>query len=171
MAYPATPKTWVAGDVLTAAQLNAELRDALLGAFPLGPPDGAWTSYTPTLTQSATVTKTATYAKYTRIGRTIIVQVDLAVTGAGTAANAVVVGLPVAAAITGTLKVVGVGEIYDASATLGYRGVVEIVTSTTVCFRATNTTVINAYLGGDSFVAALAAGDVVSMSVTYESST
>ena len=41
MPYPSTPATWVAGAVLTAAQLNAQLRDALLGAFPLGPPDVA----------------------------------------------------------------------------------------------------------------------------------
>lgn len=70
MAYPATPKTWVAGDVLTAAQLNAELRDALLGTFPLGPPDAAWTAWTPTLT-GITVGNGVRTSTYTRIGRTV----------------------------------------------------------------------------------------------------
>lgn len=169
MAYPATPKTWVAGDVLTAAQLNAELRDALLGAFPLGPPDTAWTAYTPTLVQSAAVTKTVTYAKYQRIGRLIIAQVVLVCTGAGTAANQVLIGLPVTAAAP-TFTVVGQGYIFDQSANLVYRGIADLPSSTTVRLLATNSTV-SAALGVDAFTAALAASDEIKVSVMYESAT
>lgn len=169
MAYPATPKTWVAGDVLTAAQLNAELRDALLGAFPLGPPDTAWTGYTPTLVQSGAVTKTVTYAKYTRVGRLITVQGLLTCTGPGTAANPVSIGLPVAAAQAANMSC-GVGEIFDASASLVYKGTAIIATTTTIQLRATTTTVANV-LGVDAFTAALASPDVVSFAVAYESAT
>lgn len=170
MPYPATPKTWVAGDVLTAAQLNAELRDALLGAFPLGPPDTAWTAFTPTLVQSVTVTKTVTYARYQRIGRTIFAQVDLLVTGAGTAANGVVVGLPVPSVAFAGLEV-GTALIYDASANLTYRAIAELSTSPAgVLMRGANSTV-NGFLGTDAFAAGLGAGDIVRYGINYESAT
>lgn len=72
MPYPATPKTWVAGDILTAAQLNAELRDALLAIFPLGPPDAAWTAFTPTIKFGATAATIVNDSRYTRVGRLIV---------------------------------------------------------------------------------------------------
>lgn len=167
MPYPATPRTWVAGDVLTAAQLNAEIRDALLGAFPLGPPDGAWTPYTPTLTQSVAVTKTATYAKYSRVGRTITVALVLDVTGTGTAGNDILIGLPVAAAAINVDC--GYGIVYDASAGLGYGGILEVRTTTTVCLR--SMTQAGGFLGTINFTAALAASDAIRVSLTYESAT
>lgn len=170
MAYPATPKTWVAGDVLTAAQLNAELRDALLGAFSLGPPDSAWTGFTPTLVQSGAVTKTSTYAKYTRVGRTIKAAYVLTCTGAGTAANPVTIGLPVPAAQT-SLLCVGSGWIFDASANLMYRGVAEITGASTFAFRDTMSTVATLFLGATGFTAALASSDIISGTVTYEAAT
>lgn len=67
MAYT-TPATWVAGAVLTAAQLNAQLRDNLNAAFPLGV--DAWTSWTPTLV-NLTLGNGTVSAKYHRIGRRI----------------------------------------------------------------------------------------------------
>lgn len=99
MPYPTTPRTWVAGDVLTAAQLNAELRDALLGAFPLGPPDVAWTAYTPT-DANITVGNGTRSARYTRVGRLIAFQWQLTwgtTTAMGGNAS---VGIPVAASST-----------------------------------------------------------------------
>lgn len=164
MPYPATPKTWVAGDVLTAAQMNAELRDALLGAFPLGPPDTAWTSYTPTLTQSATVTKTVTYAKYQRIGRTIHVAVSLAITGAGTTGNAILAGLPVtAAALAG---VTGVFRYFDAGNT-NYAGATVGASTTTVQFYVSE----NGNAMGVNPAFGAANTDVLQFYVTYEAAT
>lgn len=163
MAYPATPKTWVAGDVLTAAQLNAELRDALLGAFPAGI---AWTSYTPTLTQSAAVTKTVTYAKYIQIGKTVIAEINLTCTGTGTAANTVLVGLPPVAAASPNFTPVGTGYIFDSSVNLIYRAIIDHF-SGTFRFLATTSTA-SAALGADTFTAALASGDEVKLSIAYE---
>lgn len=168
MGYPATPRTWVAGDVLTAAQLNAELRDALLGAFPLGPPDVAWTAYTPTLTQTGAVTKTVTYARYQRVGRLIVAQFALSCTGAGTGGIAVIMGLPVAAAaVIPAGQTIGAGKIGDASTGLAYRGLAELLTATTFGFIPTSGT-NNNYLGTVEFTAALASGDGISATVTYE---
>jgi hypothetical protein len=148
--------------------MNAELRDALLAAFPLNAAglSAAWTSYTPTLTQSATVTKTVTYAKYMKIGRLVIVNLLLAVTGAGTAANAVLVGLPVTAA-TGDGSI-GAGYIYDASVSTIYNGVADLASTTTADLLAPAT---GGGLGAFGFTAALAASDAVSLSAMYEAAT
>lgn len=43
-----TPRTWVAGETVTAALMNVEIRNALAGI------QAAWTSYTPTFTTSGT---------------------------------------------------------------------------------------------------------------------
>lgn len=128
-----------------------------------------WTAYTPTLTQSATVTKTVTYARYNRVGRMITVEVVMAVTGTGTAANAVVIGLPVTAATASTLPI-GAGYIFDTSASDTIIGAAYLATTTTVQLLSARAT--GQILGtGSGFAAALAAGDGVAFSVTYEAST
>lgn len=165
MGYTA-PRTWVAGEFVDEAMLNEQIRDNLLAAFPLGV--DAWTSFIPTLTQSATVTKTDTYAKYQRIGRLIHAQVNLSVTGSGTAANDVVVGLPVAAATTSLM--IGTGLIYDSSANLVYPAIAEInAAALTIKMRSTVVGGTNpTFLGSTSFTAGLASGDLVRYEVTYE---
>lgn len=168
MAYT-TPRTWVTGELVTAAMLNANIRDNENAAFPLGV--DAWTTYTPTLTQSATVTKTVTYAKYQRIGRLIVVNCVLTVTGAGTAANAITVGVPVAAASAGFM-VVGAGYVQDVSAgPLNYSGIAVLSTTTTIQFANAQGAATGGLLGVGGFTAALASPDVVSFSITYEAAT
>lgn len=162
-----TPATWVAGAVLTAAQLNAQLRDNLNAAFSVGV--DAWTSYTPTLVQSGAVTKTVTYAKYMKVGRLVVVQASLTCTGAGTGGAVVTIGLPVTAAQAGNMAC-GTGELFDASSSLLYKATAILATTSTIQLRATNTTVANV-LGVDAFTAALASSDVITYSVTYESAT
>lgn len=76
----ATFGTFVSGQVLTAAELN--------GA-------GAWSSYTPTFTQSATITKTVNWARYTQLGKWVQGSIKMTASSAGTATNKVLVGLPV----------------------------------------------------------------------------
>ena len=92
------------GQVLTAATLNT------IGA--------AWVDYTPTLTQGVAVTKIIGPARYCQIQKLIVVEMFLIATSAGTAANAVKVGLPIAAKQAGAY--VGGGFIYDASANFMY---------------------------------------------------
>lgn len=83
-----------------------------------------WADWTPTVTQSVSVTVTVTEAKYAIIGKVCHIYAKLAVTGAGTAGNGIQVdGVPAAAqsAVTGTRFVVGVFAIAD-SGTTDYAG-------------------------------------------------
>lgn len=161
MAY-STPATWVAGDVLTAAQLNAQLRDQLLAAFPLGV-DG-WTTYVPTLTQSVTVTKTVTRGTYQRIGRTVIANINLSVTSAGTVSNAVLVGLPVAAAAAGGAS--GFGWIFDASTATRYAGSFGVAGGGVTVEFVGDWSAANVW--GVVPAIALAAGDLIAGTIIYE---
>lgn len=127
---------------------------------------GAWTDYTPTLTQSGAVTKTVTSARWVRAGRRVSFQVVLTATGSGTANNVVLVGLPVAA--VATLLPMGSGMIFDTSASTFYSGLLLGGASASVAQIVANGNVIG--LGGTSavFAAALASGDIIYAAGTYE---
>lgn len=160
--------TPVTGTTISTTAFGVKVKDNFDAAFPLGV--AAWTAYTPTLTQSATVTKTVTYANYQRVGRLIFAQVYLTVTGAGTAANAIVIGLPVAVARGGTQPFeVGTATVFDSSANLAYKGNViltNVANTTAVWVRASGTS--TNVLGAADFTAALASGDTVAMTIQYE---
>lgn len=78
----ATFGTFTSGQTLTAAELNSA---------------GAYQSYTPTWTQSATITKTVNWARYTLLNKLVIGSIKMTASSAGTSNNKVLVGLPVAA--------------------------------------------------------------------------
>lgn len=128
----------------------------------------AWTSYIPTLTQGATVTNTVVYAKYIKIGRLVIFSISLSVTGAGTASNAVLFGLPVAASSSSGIAL-GSGIIFDVSAGLIYAGIPDLQTASTALAWPASTDGNASGLGARVFTAALASGDVVRFSGMYES--
>ena len=147
-------KTFVDGDVLSASDLNTYCSGE----------GGAWTSYTPTVTQSGAVTCTVNYSKYARYGRTIHWTFWLTMTGAGTGSNAVTVSLPVTAASANGGA--GVAAIYDSSASTPY-----------VCSAQTNGAATAIAFVGDASGAgnwgstpntALATGDTIRGSITYE---
>lgn len=152
-------KTFVAGDVLTAADVNTYLTGE----------GGAWTTYTPTLNQSNTVTATVTRAVWARYGRTIHFQVFLAVTGTGTANNQVTVSLPATAASSG-FTVIGGGYISDSSAgPANYVGITYLASTTTAGLQSTNSTALGLLgFSGTPFTAALASGDTITIAGTYE---
>jgi hypothetical protein len=153
-------KTFTAA-VLTATDINTYLSHE----------GGAWTAYTPVLTQGATPTLTVTRAVYAREGRKITVSLNLAITSAGTANTNVVVTLPVTAAHSAAL-VAGAGYILDNSATAQYPGLPYLASTTTVGLMSTAGTALG-LLGatGTSFTAALASADVFQASFVYESAT
>jgi hypothetical protein len=165
MAYSA-PSTRTTGFLVTAAVWNQDIVDNQNAAFPLGV--AGWTSYTPTLTQNATVTKTVTYAKYQRVGRTIFFIVELLVTGTGTASNAIIVGLPVTAASAN--KIIGSGIVFDTSATALYKGLVNLLSTTTVALYWTGDTTVSS-IGVVGMSAGLAVNDQVQLSGFYEAAT
>lgn len=124
----------------------------------------AWESYTPSLTQNATVTKTVVYAKYTQINKLCIANIRMTVTGAGTAANAVVVGLPLSSAATSGINV-GTIQVYDSSTGTSYAGAASIASATTVSF-------VGDWSGNNFFGAvpniALAVDDQIRLCLMYE---
>lgn len=69
-----TPRTWVVGEVVSAAIMNQEIRDQFNSMF------AAWTAYTPTWTSSGTApniqngTITGRYQKY---GRTVLCEINM----------------------------------------------------------------------------------------------
>jgi hypothetical protein len=156
---------WVHGPIASNASTDLTAADDQGDFVPMN----AWTTFTPTLVQSGAVTKTVTYGRFKRLGRTIHVVVDLAVTGTGTAANIVFVGLPVAAASGLFGATVGAGLLFDSSSGGTYRAIAEIDSSLDrVLLRATHVTALDALGNGGGFTAALASGDIVRYCATYE---
>lgn len=125
---------------------------------------GAWSAYTPTVTQSGAVTMTVVWARWTRIGRTVHFVFRLTSTGAGTAGNEVLVSVPVTAADAQGMQ--GSGLIIDASTATSYTGTWNGSSTTTV--RLLND--LSAATGGWGAAPsiALASGDTIRGSVTYE---
>lgn len=146
------PGTWVAGDILTAADLNAI---------------GVWTDYTPTLKQNGTRTATVNYAKYMQINKFCFVTVDLSVTQTGSAANDISVTLPFNSSgyAGGGQTVIGTGLFYDSSAT-DVMLTTAIVSSGEALFVVDASTAVANKLGSSPSVA-LGSGDVLSFSVGY----
>jgi hypothetical protein len=145
---------------------GATLTESDINTYLMGE-GGAWSTWSPTLTQSGTVTATTNTAAFGRWGRLIVAVFRLTVTGTGTASNAVTVSLPVTAARTNDY--VGAGAIYDNSATLNYGANIALNSSTTVAFNAqANQSGPDVRLGVAQFTAALAVNDIVSGFVVYE---
>jgi hypothetical protein len=150
----ANPFPFVAGSVLTAAELNG------IGE--------AWTSYTPTLTIGINPTFTISYSKYAQVNKLIVYRFRLLTTQAGTASAAIVLSLPVLAAANGGtfLNVCGSAVIYNVSTT----------TSTTVAASFRGTTSIDfissASTGGSPYgtspAVTLGSGSYITGEVIYE---
>ncbi|MFF1297916.1 MULTISPECIES: hypothetical protein [unclassified Streptomyces] len=69
-----TPRTWVVGEVVSAALMNQEIRDQFNSFF------GAWTTYTPTWTSTGTapVLNNGTLTgRYMKIGRNVLIEINL----------------------------------------------------------------------------------------------
>lgn len=74
MSLKSTPRTWVASEVVTAAMMNTEIRDALVGL------QAAWTSFTPTwsaVTTAPTIGNGTITGSYLLVGKTILFQIRI----------------------------------------------------------------------------------------------
>lgn len=125
----------------------------------------AFTTFTPTLTQSGAVSKTVATGAYIKLGKLIIGNVTLLVTGSGTGGNAIVMGLPFDTAYNGNLCI-GSGWVYDASTVTGYSGSLIRGGASTCIIWAHNQT--NNVGSTPSF--ALASGDQISYQFCYRTS-
>jgi hypothetical protein len=126
-----------------------------------------WTGYTPTLTQSGTVTKTVTYAKYTQNGKTVTVTMAMSVTGAGSAGSSILIGLPVTAAAATGNHGIGTAAVVDNSTSTRYTGIAQINSTTTFGIAPDSASGAPNFLGANpSF--ALASPDSIVAFLTYE---
>jgi len=101
-----TPSNVATGDVLTAATWN---QSVVANAAELAPFFGAWTSWTPTLKQSATPTQTNTRSRYVKVGKTVFATYVITI-GSGTAGTS---GQAI------TLDFSNIGTAADAQAVVG----------------------------------------------------
>jgi hypothetical protein len=129
---------------------------------------GAWTSWTPVVTQSNTPTLSNTRSRYGRAGRFIYGDAIVTLSSAGTAANAVVITVPVQMSSTNNNSVIGEGWITDTSAGFNYYGILARNTATTCVFIRRTDGAAAAALGASGFTAALASGDIITMQFKYE---
>jgi hypothetical protein len=125
----------------------------------------AWETWTPTLTQSATVTFTNTSSRYMRIQKLVIAQTYLTVSGAGTAGQNVLVGLPVTAQ-NASGQIAGYGWLYDASTTTVYNVIAYMTATTSVSLMYTPNATGGAF--GSNPAVTLGASDQVRLSFVYE---
>ena len=161
----ATFGTFTAGQVLTAAELN--------GA-------GAWQDYTPSWTQSATISKTVNWARYTQLNKLVIGSVKMTATSAGTATNKILVGLPVGASSNNF--VMGSMVYFDTGTSYIFARSIPVLyeTSTTVAFGyyASNSDVAGTSTDvrfgqntpGGLTSLTVASGDVIYIQFMYEAS-
>lgn len=130
---------------------------------------GIWTDFTPTLTQNGgAVAATITYARYAKIGKTALVQVRFAATGAGAAGIIRVASIPAAIAParfdnTGVAPC-GVGLVKDVSTGAFYAGVASFENATTLYIWPGDAGA-TAQISG---AFALASGDFVGVNLSYE---
>jgi hypothetical protein len=161
MAWTA-PRTWVTGELVTAALLNTHLKDNLNAIVPVGP--DAFTGWTPTVTQGVSITRTITWARYMKIGRLVVAHFSLALQSPGTVANNIVLGgLPFTAASASSIQ--GSYKYFDAGTTVRAGHIVGA--STTTC--SFNYDGFGNQMGNGDF--AVANGDALEGVILFESTT
>jgi uncharacterized membrane protein len=155
--------TFIAGEQLTAANVNTYLNHT----------GSAWTGYTPTVAQSTSPTMTINRAGYWQSGRNVTVSVVATVaSGTGVANNGIAVTIPVTSVTMPAGTPLGSGWILDLSAAIYYPCIATWVSTTTIGFFTTTTnTNVNAGQTGSAMSAALATGDVIAFTISYETAT
>ncbi|WP_330349565.1 hypothetical protein [Streptomyces sp. NBC_00582] len=158
------PRTWVVGEVVTAALLNQEIRDQFNSMF------AAWTTYTPTWTAATTnpVLNNGTInGRYMKIGRTTLVAFRLTMGSSTTyGSGAYSFGVPSAAASSSVDAIGGTrltsGSTYIGQLFLGSGGSAFNATFPTAATPA------NASNMTATTPATLASGDIMRGSIAYE---
>ena len=164
MAWTAPKTDFASGNILTAAQMN-DIGNNLAEFSELFTTFNTWTT---TVTQSGTVTHTVNYARYVQIGRLVIANCYLTITGTGTGNNVITVNLPVTASSSLTVgSVIGEGQVIDGNVD-NYVMAVIVQTSTTLAWRRTSAAGQQA---GQSPNFALANNDILMASLMYEAAT
>ncbi|MFH9012547.1 hypothetical protein ACH4C6_14305 [Streptomyces sp. NPDC017943] len=165
------PRTWVVGEVVSAAIMNQEIRDQFNSFF------GAWTTYTPSWLAEGGAAPTlgngSIVGRYLKVGRTVDWVIQLtwgssSAAGGGGGSENWMFGLPAAPAAGFTYRIAYV-DVFDASTSLHYSGNAIYntgsggVVKTLVSNRADASGIWDSQLP-----IVFAAGDIVYMSGRYE---
>jgi len=112
MGLSSTPRTWVAGEVVTAAEMNTEVRDAISGI------QSAWTSWTPTVASGLTVGNGVWTGAYIQVGKSIRARFSFTLGTTSSVTGAILLLYPIAiSASYPTFTNTGAASLYDLSAT------------------------------------------------------
>lgn len=163
----ATPRTWVVGEVVTAAIQNAEIRDQFNDII------AAWTTYTPTWTAATTnpvLGNGTIVGRYKRIGKTVHLQIDLTMGSTTTyGSGAWSVSLPVAAAASSGSRI-GTAQALGGSRFPGQVVISPSATATSPFFPSSSS-VSNLSSAAATTPFAWANGNELRITVTYEAAT
>lgn len=168
------PRTWVATNTLTAAQLNTDVRDNTLHIYEAF---GTWTAFTPTLGGTGATLGTAPnngtlVCHYMQFNKTVHARyILLGGSGTNLSSDRLTLTLPVTARDPGNYRVpVGVGHVFD-SGVASYHCIALIDHTTDTA----NDRIFFAYGGttlssvNDSTpIANFGASDTLSATITYE---
>lgn len=162
MSLNTTPSTWVASAVLTAAQLNLQVRDALTGI------QAAWTAYTPTSTGITLGNGTLT-GRSNRMGKTIDFTVVFTLGSTSAVSAAPTFTLPFTARVADWVSMDCTANDSSVGIT-GYYPFAAIATSTTVVtFRPLSSTAGNPFgTVGAAAPFTWGTGDIMSLAGRYE---
>jgi hypothetical protein len=126
---------------------------------------GVWTTYTPILSQTVTVSTSTTTGRYVRFGSLVIVRVRLIASSSGTAGGIITASLPITAdPVYSTFGISGNGIIFKAATNVQHHVALHTAAST-VSF-------VSDISGGGNFGQQssfqLVSGDYVSFTTMYE---
>lgn len=120
---------------------------------------GAYSTTTPTWTQTATITKTTTYSSYFKFGRFVSWQFDLSATSAGTGGANILLTLPVTASASNSVQ----GSfVFQDTGTTNYAGGILPSSTTAINFQPAGGTT---HLGA---LVTIASGDRLYGTVNYQ---
>jgi hypothetical protein len=120
-----TPRTWVSSEVVTAALMNTEIRDAITGM------QAAWTAYTPTwtaLTTNPTLGNGTITGAYNRIGKTVLFRVKVTFGSTTTVGSGTYLFSP-PAAVNAADALMLPARFFDSSAATRNKGIVYLLSS------------------------------------------
>lgn len=160
-----TPRTWVVGEVVTAAELNAEIRDQFNSFF------GAWSTYTPTwnATSAPALGNGTLIGRYINLGRTYHCVVHLTAGSTSTyGSGGYSFSLPATAAASGTGSRVGEAQALAATR-VGGQTVISVNGTNVTPFFATSASVTTLIQATPSVPFTWASGNECRMGFTYES--
>lgn len=160
-----TPRTWVVGEVVTAAELNTEIRDQFNDLF------AAWTSYTPTwtgATTNPTIGNGQIQGRYKLVGKLAHFAIECLFGSTTTAGSgAYNFGLPMAAA--GSVSRIITGQAVNSAGRADLTCVVTPATSVVTPFAPSSTTPpANQLTSAGMFGSAWSSGSVIRITGTYE---